>query len=339
MNLKEIGEFGFIDRIAARTTSGSGVVLGIGDDAAAIVSDPGLQTLITADMLVEGVHFDLSFTTPSELGRKSLAVNLSDIAAMGGKPRFALLSLAVPPGLSLEFLDAFMEGFISRAERYGVALIGGDTCASRAGFVVSVTLLGEQRPDRVIRRSGARPGDRVYVTGTLGDAALGLELLRRGERDGAAVNRHLDPLPRTEAGLALAEAGVPTAMIDVSDGLLADLGHILRQSGCGATLALDRLPLSAEYLDRIGGMSQDRFALALSGGEDYELLFTAPAEREMELLELFAPLALAVTPIGEICHRSRTYLHRPRRCPVYPEVPRFRPLLLIRKDLRGFQNL
>jgi thiamine-monophosphate kinase len=166
--------------------------------------------------------------------------------------------------------------------------------------VVSVTLLGEQRPDRIVRRSGARPGDRVYVTGTLGDAALGLELLRRGERDGAAVNRHRDPLPRTEAGLALAEAGVPTAMIDVSDGLLADLGHILRQSGCGAILALDRLPLSVEYLDRIGGVSQDRFALALSGGEDYELVFTSPAEREAKLLELFAHLALAVTPIGEI---------------------------------------
>ena len=319
MNLKEIGEFGFIDRIAARTTSGRGVVLGIGDDAAAIISDPSLQTLITADMLVEGVHFDQSFTTPTELGSKSLAVNLSDIAAMGGKPRFALLSLAVPPGLSLEFLDAFMDGFISRAGRYGVALIGGDTCASRTGFVVSVTLLGEQRPDRVIRRSGARAGDRVYVTGTLGDAALGLELLRRGERVGAAVNRHLDPLPRTEAGQALTEAGVPTAMIDVSDGLLSDLGHILRQSGCGATLALDRLPLSAEYLNRIGEMSHDRFALALSGGEDYELLFTAPAGREAELFDLFAHLTLAVTPIGEIVSCPSLKIFAPDGTPYTPK--------------------
>ena len=319
MNLKEIGEFGFIDRIAARTVPGSGVALGIGDDAAAIIPVPGLQTLITTDMLVEGVHFELSFTTPSELGRKSLAVNLSDIAAMGGKPRFALLSLAVPPGLPLEFLDAFIGGFISRAERYGVALIGGDTCASRSGFVVSVTLIGEQRPDRVVRRSGARPGDRVYVTGTLGDAALGLELLRRGERDGAAVNRHLDPLPRTEAGLALAEARVPTAMIDVSDGLLADLGHILRQSGFGAAVFLDRLPLSPEYLNRICDLSDDRFALALSGGEDYELLFTSPADREEEVLALFNSPALPVALIGEITSAPGLALIAPDGVPYTPK--------------------
>ena len=300
MNLKEIGEFGFIDRIAARSTSGGGVVLGIGDDAAVVTADPSAQTLITTDMLVEGVHFDLSFTGPFELGRKSLAVNLSDIAAMGGKPRFALLSLAIPPDLTLEFLDAFMNGFISRGERYGVALIGGDTCASRTGFVISVTLLGEQQHDRIVRRSGARPGDLVYVTGTLGDAALGLELLRQGEREGAAVNRHRDPLPRTEAGLVLAESRLASAMIDVSDGLLADLGHILDQSGVGATLFLDRLPLSPEYLEKAGRVTNDPLAFPLSGGEDYELLFTVPVNREAELPGISGALGVPITAIGEI---------------------------------------
>lgn len=300
MNLRELGEFGFIDRIAARAAPGSRVALGIGDDAAAVAPVPGLHTLVTTDMLVEGVHFDLTLTGPAELGRKSLAVNLSDIAAMGGEPRFALLSLAIPPDLSLEFLDAFMDGFLLRAGLAGVALIGGDTCRSRQGLTIAVTLIGEQHPERIARRSGAHPGDLIFVTGTLGDSALGLELLRRGEREGTAVTRHLDPQPRIAAGKALAEASIPTAMIDVSDGLLADLGHILEQSGCGAALSLDCLPLSAEYRQRIGGLSDDPFTYALSGGEDYELLFTAPSDRRGEILALCASRDLAVTSIGTI---------------------------------------
>ena len=184
MTLKELGEFGFIRRIATGAGSGSGVALGIGDDAAAIIPTPGMQTLVTADMLVEGIHFDLTFTAPFELGRKSLAVNLSDMAAMGGEPRFALLSLAIPPDLPLEFLDHFMAGFTGCGKEQGVTLIGGDTCSSLSGFVISVTLMGEQSSSRIVRRSGARPGDLIHVTGTVGDSALGLELLRRGERGG-----------------------------------------------------------------------------------------------------------------------------------------------------------
>jgi thiamine-monophosphate kinase len=318
VTLKDLGEFGFIDRIAARSGSGSGVALGIGDDAAAVIPTPGVQTLVTADMLVEGIHFDLTFTGPFELGRKSLAVNLSDLAAMGGIPRFALLCLAIPPAVPLDFLDAFIAGFASRAEQHGVTLIGGDTCASRSGLIISVTLMGEQHPDRIVRRSGARPGDRLYVTGTVGDSALGLELLRRGERSGAAINRHLDPLPRNEAGLILAEKGLATAMIDVSDGLVADLGHILKQSGCGATVFLDRLPLSPEYLKRTGDPADDRFALALSGGEDYELLFTAPAGREEEVLAHVTSPSLPVTPIGEISAAAGLALIAPDGVPYTP---------------------
>jgi thiamine-monophosphate kinase len=300
VTLKDLGEFGFIDRIAARLNTGSGVALGIGDDAAAVIPSSGLQTLVTADMLVEGVHFDLAFTGPRELGSKSLAVNLSDIAAMGGIPRFALLSLAIPPALPLDFLDAFIAGFSARAAQYDVTLIGGDTCSSRSGFVIAVTLLGEQQSDRIVRRSGARPGDHLYVTGTVGDSALGLELLRQGERSGAAITRHLDPLSRNEAGLMLAGKGLATAMIDVSDGLVADLGHILKQSGCGATVFLDRLPLSPEYRQRVGEVADDRFSLALSGGEDYELLFASPASRQEEISDLSTALGLPMSAIGEI---------------------------------------
>lgn len=300
MTLKELGEFGFIDRIATRAGSGSGVALGIGDDAAAVVPVPGMRTLVTADMLVEGVHFDLALTGPADLGRKSLAVNVSDIAAMGAVPRHALLSLAVPPVLTVEFLDAFVAGFLAGADEHGVDLIGGDTCSSRSGFVISVTLMGEQSPNLVVTRRGAQSGDRIFVTGTLGDSALGLKLLRQGERAGGAVGRHLAPSPRSAAGLRLAEAEIPTAMIDVSDGLLADLGHILERSGCGAAVHLARLPLSAEYRCRVPALSTAPYDLALSGGEDYELLFTAPADREEEIGALAARLDHPITAIGEI---------------------------------------
>lgn len=300
MKLKELGEFGLIDRIAAQVTGRAGVRLGIGDDAAALDPSPGSVTLVTTDMLLEGVHFDLSFSDPLTLGRKSLSVNLSDLAAMGGKPRHALLSLAVPRDLPVEFLDRFTEGFLERAGEFGVALVGGDTCASRSGLVISVTAMGEQLPERVVSRSGARPGDLIFVTGTPGDSALGLIQLRSGERAGAPVRKHLDPPPRVREGVALAEAGIPTAMIDVSDGLLADLGHILDLSGVGALLELARLPLSPSLRERWSRLGEDPYRLPLAGGEDYELLFTAPPEAEEAVRELLAPLGTQVSAIGEI---------------------------------------
>ena len=192
----DVGEFGLIDRIAGRVENKAGVRIGIGDDAAAIEPSPGCVTLVTADMLLEGVHFDLALSDPFTLGRKSLAVNLSDIAAMGGKPRHCLLSLGIPQDLPVEFIDSFVSGLLQRAEEFDVTLIGGDTCSSRRGLVVAVTLMGEQRPERVVRRSGARSADLILVTGTLGDSALGLKQLRSGERAGAAVLKHLDPEPR-----------------------------------------------------------------------------------------------------------------------------------------------
>ena len=151
MNLRELGEFGLIDRIAARAVQAPEIAIGIGDDAAALVPTPGHQTLVTSDMLVEGVHFNLAWTDPVRLGRKSLGVNISDIAAMGGRPRHALLSLAIPPTLSLEFIDGFIDGLLDQAARHDVHLVGGDTCASAAGFVISVTLMGEQLPQRTPR--------------------------------------------------------------------------------------------------------------------------------------------------------------------------------------------
>lgn len=318
MKLREIGEFGLIGRIASRVADGAGVRIGIGDDAAAAEPTPGRWLLVTTDMLLEGIHFDLAYSDPYRLGRKSLAVNLSDVAAMGGEPRHFLLSLAVPPGVTVEFLDRFTEGMLDLAREHGITLMGGDTCRSSSGLVISVTLHGEQVPELVIRRSGARPGDLVFVTGTVGDSALGLELLRRGERQGWAVDRHLDPTPRVRAGLALAEAQLCGAMIDVSDGLAADLGHILDLSGVGARVEIGCLPLSPSFRELAPGVTQDPPLLALTGGEDYELLFTVPAGRSGEVVPLLAEIGLAATPIGEITAGSGLSVvgHDGREAPV-----------------------
>ena len=300
MKLEELGEFGLIERIAARLSPQAGVKIGIGDDAAAIEPAKGLVTLITTDMLLEGVHFDLALSGPVTLGRKSLAVNLSDIAAMGGIPRHFLLSLAIPEYVSVEFLDAFIDGILEIGGDFGVTLIGGDTCSSRTGLVISVTVMGEQLPDLIVRRSGARPGDLICVTGTLGDAALGLALLKAGIRDGAAITRHHDPLPRVREGIKLAEARLPSAMIDISDGLLADLGHILDLSGVGGRLYLEKLPLSGYYLEKQPLFEEDPFFLPLSGGEEYELLFTIPPDKMVAVESVLMATGTPTAVIGEI---------------------------------------
>ncbi|GFE57268.1 thiamine-phosphate kinase [Geobacter sp. AOG1] len=319
MKLEELGEFGFIDRLAGQVKARPGVMLGIGDDAAILAPTASKVTLATSDMLVEGIHFDLALTDPFTLGRKSLAVNLSDLAAMGAQPRHALLSLAIPPALPVEFLDEFTRGFLALADEFQVALVGGDTCASRGGLVISVTALGEQCPDLVVRRSTACAGDLVLVTGSLGDSALGLEFLRQDIRSGRAVERHLDPLPRVAAGLRLAEACLATAMIDVSDGLLADLGHILDLSGVGARLDLARLPLSEECRHHVSVDRKDPFALPLAGGEDYELLFTALPEREALVRSELADCGVPVTVIGEITADRGLSLTDPAGNPYHPE--------------------
>jgi thiamine-monophosphate kinase len=219
---------------------------------------------------------------------------------MGGIPKFALLSVAIPQELPLEFLERFIDGFIGQAGNFGVTLTGGDTSSSRGGFVISVTMLGEQYPERVISRSNACPGDIICVSGTLGDSALGLKMLRDGDRSGAAVMRHLDPVPRCELGRMLAEASIPTAMIDVSDGMLADLGHILALSGKGAVVEIDSLPLSDCFKMSVDHNSPEFRRFPLSGGEDYELLFTVPPNRLYEARSAAEASGVAVTAVGEI---------------------------------------
>ncbi len=333
MKLAELGEFGFIDTIAARAARSGGVTVGIGDDAAATVPTPGMSLLTTADLLAEGVHFRRDWSDPYTLGRKSLAVNLSDIAAMGGIPRYALLSLAVPEELPLEFLDRFVSGFLDQADRFGVALIGGDTSASRGGLFINVTLMGEQYPETIVTRGGAKVGDLVCVSGTLGDSALGLEGLRRGEKPAGALARHLDPEPRVGLGRALAEAALPTAMIDVSDGLVADLGHILELSGQGGRVEVAALPLSPEYRSGCGRLGIDPYACCLGGGEDYELLFTLPADRLGEARSVADAAGVPVTAIGEIVAETGLVLVAPdggRFDALFKGYDHFRPSSLSR---------
>lgn len=300
MKLADLGEFGFIDRIARSIPPAAGVRLGIGDDCAALSLPPGELLLTTTDLLIEQVHFRRDWTDLRTLGRKSVAVNVSDIAAMGGTPRHLFLGLAVPVGMSVENLDDFVAGFLEAARHYGATLAGGDTCRSPGPLLISVTAEGAVPEGELVRRSGARPGDTLYVSGTLGDSGLALQLLLAGEApEPFLARRHHDPEARTGLGRALARAAIPTAMIDISDGLLADLGHILEASQAGAAIEAAALPLSAPFR-RALAQEPALLDLALAGGEDYELLFTVPPEREAELVDLAGSVGVPVTRLGRI---------------------------------------
>jgi thiamine-monophosphate kinase len=300
VRLAELGEFGFIERIGRAVAPGAGVRLGIGDDCAALEPPAGELLLTTTDLLIEGVHFRREWTGLRALGRKSVSVNVSDIAAMGGAPRHLFLGLGVPAGVSVEELDAFVAGFLEAAALYGATLAGGDTCASPGPLLIAVTAQGAVPEGEMVRRGGARPGDDLWVSGTLGDSALALRLLQRGEApEPFLAGRHHEPEARAGLGRALAQARLPTAMIDLSDGLLADLGHLLEASAAGALVEEAALPLS-EPFRRALAAEPELVGLALSGGEDYELLFAAPPQRRGEVAAVAARCAIPLTRVGEV---------------------------------------
>lgn len=297
-------EFRLIDRIRERTAQGrEDVRLGIGDDAALVAPPVGQELAIAVDTMVDGVHFPQG-TDPADLGWKSLAVNLSDLAAMGASPAWALLALTLPRQ-SVEqvqlFIDGFAEGFAQLAQPHRLALIGGDT--TRGALTISVAVHGFVPPGQALTRAGARAGDVVLVTGTLGDAAAGLRLLQAGARvaegDGRAaylIERLHRPTPRLQAGLAL--RGRATACIDVSDGLLADLGHICDASTLGAEIDASLLPRSSMLLGAFDEVVTRDFAL--SGGDDYELCFTVPPPQVAEVQGDLARLGCGATRIGRM---------------------------------------
>ena len=272
MRLKHLGERRVISRIRrAFGERRAGVLVGIGDDAA-LVRTPG-RLLLTTDLLVEDEDFRRDAHPPRLLGRKALAVNLSDIAAMGGRPLHAVVGMALPADIDESWLRQFMAGFRAAAREAGVALVGGDLSQAEK-IVVAVTVTGEAKYP--VLRSGARPGDAIFVSGTLGDAAGGLRLLEKGGHRGVVkavqplIDAFLDPAPRLELGALLARRKLASAMIDLSDGLSVDLAHICEESGAGAEVEAERVPISAA----LAHMARDPLAMALNGGEDFELLFT-----------------------------------------------------------------
>lgn len=307
MRVSDLGEFNLIEKISAIFGSrDKDLLIGIGDDCAVYDKGPKSLSLVTSDMLVEGVHFDLDFTSPYLLGCKSLAVNISDIAAMGGKPRWFLLSLALPGHMDIDFVEEFCRGAAHIANEYGVKLIGGDTVASPDKLIISITLIGEEDGTEPIRRDGASDGDQIFVTGTIGDSAAGLALLKEGtSRDSGNKNhvevimKHLSPTPRIRESEFIAARKIATSMIDVSDGLLQDLAHICRGSGVGAKVWLDRIPLSESYKATAREIGLES-GFPLSGGEDYELVFTVPLEKVEALDLLEKEYFCKVTHIGEI---------------------------------------
>ncbi len=310
MELSELGEFGLIGRIAKggiiRPEEG---LVGIGDDCAVIPLRGTHDLLLTTDLLVEDIHFLRAETSLRELGRKSIAVNVSDIAACGGTPREAIVSVALPPGIDVAYCDELFGGMKEQAHRWRVNIIGGDTTRSKRALMISVAVTGFVAAGRAVLRSGAKAGDVVCVTGNLGDAAAGLDLLLHHpelKEEYAALLRALhDPTPHVLEGAVLGETDGVTAMIDVSDGLAADLEHIGAASGLGARVDADKLPKSSELRDYAATVQADVQNLAAAGGDDYILLFTCSPERYGSLANSLAEQCRRpVHRIGEMTSES-----------------------------------
>lgn len=317
-----MSEFAFIDRIRrlanersagapASDPQASALVLGIGDDAAVIQPRPGFEMVVTTDLLVEDVDFRRELPARM-LGQKALAISLSDIAAMGARPRWSFISLGLPEEVwESKFVDEFYEGFFSLANHYNVALAGGDVSRAPESIVIDSIVVGEVQRGRAVKRSGARPGDVVFVTGTLGGAAAGLRLIETGaqlqlfgkrehelEAVDALLLSQMCPEPRVGWGRVLGEERLATAMIDISDGLSSDLRHLCHESGAGALIQSSALPLNQHAVELCGRRALDPLLLALHGGEDFELLFTVRPEAVGRLPRQVD--GVAITHIGVI---------------------------------------
>ena len=284
--VSEIGEHALIARITERLAMPPWVIVGPGDDAAVIEPERGALDVLTTDAHVEGVHFDRRFVPPDAIGHRALAVNLSDLAAMGAQPRAALLSLVLPGDLETSVVDGLLDGLLALAARYRVALIGGNVTRTPGPLMIDVTAIGSVRPRRVLVRAGARPGDEVYVTGAIGGAVVGLRLLQGGVSDavGAGLKtrpcpdceqRYLRPEPRVRAGLLLGRNRAASACIDLSDGLADGIRQIAAASGVGIAVDGEAIPLADGVGEYYRAQGHDPVGAALAGGDDYELLFTA----------------------------------------------------------------
>lgn len=297
--IESLGEFGLIDHLTQNNeTKQASTLLSVGDDAA-VIDNFGRQTVITTDMLVEGIHFDLMYTPLKHLGYKAVVVNLSDLCAMMATPTHITLSIAFSNRFSVEALDEFYEGVYAACEKFNVDLIGGDTCSSQKGFIISVTAIGEVTNNQFVTRSGAQPNDLICVSGDLGAAYLGLQLLEREKRvylenpkvqpnlqmKEHIIGRILKPEPRVDIVEWLQKNEiVPTAMMDISDGLSSDMLHICKQSNVGCVIYDEKLPIHNESKEMALEFNLSGTSCALNGGEDYELLFTVPQSAYEKIL-------------------------------------------------------
>jgi thiamine-monophosphate kinase len=291
--ISSLGEFGLIEHLTRNIEiQNASTIVGVGDDAA-VIDHFGKQTVVTTDLLIEGVHFDLMYTPLQHLGYKSVVVNLSDIYAMNAIPTQITLSIGISNRISLEALDAFYEGVYAACDKYGVDLVGGDTASSQKGFIISVTAIGEVSPDQFVKRSTAKKGDLLCCTGDLGGAYIGLILLEREKKiflespqikadlegEKYVIGRLLKPEARKDQVEFFHQSEiVPTSMMDISDGLSSEILHICRQSELGCVLYEDKIPIAEDTRNAAYKFELDPTACALSGGEDYELLFTVPQQ-------------------------------------------------------------
>ena len=318
--ISSLGEFALIKRLTKDfPLYHESTRLGVGDDAAIIAYPEGLQTLLTTDLLLEGIHFDLTYTPLRHLGYKAAVGSFSDIYAMNGHPQQLTCSIGVSARFAVEDLEELYAGLRLACERYGVDLVGGDTSASLTGLCISITCLGVARPEDIVRRSGAKPTDLICVTGNLGAAYMGLQLLEREKRGFAGeqgdfepdfaeheyiLERQLRPEARQDIILALAQQGLrPTAMIDSSDGLASELLHIAKESGVGIRIYEDRLPIDIETLRMAEELKMSTTTVAMNGGEDFELIFTVPLADLDRLKELEGIHIIGhVTPETQGCY-------------------------------------
>ncbi|MFQ5597861.1 MAG: thiamine-phosphate kinase [Nitrospiria bacterium] len=307
MNLQQAGEFNFIKRVQKRFPPTKGIPLGMGDDAAAVSSPAGKLTLLTTDTLVEHVHFERSFSSFAHIGYKALAVNLSDIAAMGGTPRYFLVSLGVSGQTEMSDMDQLYRGIAKGAKEAGVDLVGGNTALSENHFFLTITLVGEVSKNEVLCRSGANEGDALFVTGVLGDAAAGLSLLENKQpgADSKLTGRYRRPRARVSEGRLLAKARIPSAMIDISDGLTADLAHLTKQSNVGAEIGVAAIPISRSLRRYSLQTGCDPLKFALYGGEDYELLFSVPPHKISKLKKYVQNGLIQAVQIGTIVSHKK----------------------------------
>lgn len=299
MKISEIGgEFAFIKRVTGMKYHDPALIQGVGDDCAVLEYTADRYMLVTVDMMVEGTHFSTEWYTPHQVGMKLMEVNVSDIIAMGGTPRWAFISLALTAHTEVEFMDEFYRGLYDSAKKHGVALAGGDTTLGKE-LALNLALIGDVDKDAVRLRSGAVPGDIICVTGTLGKSEAGLRLLLAGRRDGY-LDGYLEPKSRlAEEGCLIARRA--RAMIDVSDGLASEVGHLCEESGTGARIDWKTIPLSSRTLEAARAVGGDPRRYALYGGEDFELVFTIPPGAVDELKKSFADF----TAVGEILPKEQ----------------------------------